>query len=926
MFRFYKFLLFVFISAVPFLATAQADTLAYWTFESRSGQQLITAPNAYGPLTPEQGSGTLSSVHQNGTYAATFANAGNGTGKSLNLNRWTTVGDYIQFQVNTTGKSTIQLSFEQGSASANGPLDFKVSYSTDGINFTDLPAGSFQQTASVNGEWTAATYLSGFHKTFALPAALNNVTNAYIRLSTTSLNSVSPGTQVAPAGNSRFDNILITGITVAPTTQITNVATNDSSFCNAGANTVLVSFNTNATTTTTYTVERSDASGNFTTPVAIGSGTASPITATIPAGTAAGSTYKIRVVSAGSVSLNTAGPVVIDPAVTISVQPAGFTVCEGTIVNLEMQSSNAQSYQWLHNGSPVANNSFSNAFNLSAAALSEAGTYRVALTNGACADTSNSAIVVVNPATIPANTTANGSRFFGANNNFPVIANGSCGRLASIRTLTNILGNTTVNLTAATPQQAGTNGPWHVGRSFTVNAATAPTSNVALSFYFSPADWTAYNLAAPSAQQIAVNQSAQTLGNLYFSKLTSLTDLGSSAAVLTPDSVSFQNGYWKVSITVNSFNSQSTFYAHGSNFQPCPTPTISITESSNSVCSGTSVSYTATVINQGANPAYQWKVNGTNTATGATYSYTPANGDIITCILTNTDCFNPTSDTSNAITMLITPTVTPGVMIASSSPASCAGAQVTYTATTTNGGTAPAYQWKVNGSNMGSGTATFDYTPNDGDIITCELISNASCLSTTAPVQSNAITADVNALVTAAINITATPASNAPQTTPVVYTAAVSGTSVYNLDWYVNNQLVSQQASPNNTYTRTAAAVPDTVYAVLRVEGCFTAPTYQSNQVIVSLTNSIPKVALDLGLTFYPNPVQHSLTVEVHKGALKEIQLLNMLGQVQHTAQTPGSQKLVMDFAHLASGVYYVKVRVQYEGEDYVIVEKVVKE
>ncbi|WP_129022188.1 T9SS type A sorting domain-containing protein [Edaphocola flava] len=927
MFKYYKFLLFILISASPYLAKAQTDTLAFWTFESRSGQQLISPPNVYGPITPEQGNGNLTSLHQNGAYAATYANAGNGTGKSLNLNRWTTVGDYIQFQVSTVGKSSIQIGFEQGSASGNGPLDFKVSYSTDGINFTDLPAGSFQQTASVNGDWTAATYLPGFHKTFTLPAALNNVATAYIRISTTSLNSVSPGTQVAPAGNSRFDNILITGTTIAPTTQITNVATSDSTFCNAGANTFQVSFNTNAATTTTYTVERSNASGSFANPVVIGSGTASPINATIPAGTTAGGNYQIRVVSAGSVSLNAAGPIVIDPAITVSLQPAGFTVCEGAIVNLEMLSPNAQSYQWLHNGSPVANNSFSNSFTLSAATLSEAGSYRVALTHGACADTSNSAVIVVNPGTIPTNTTASGSRFFGAGSNFPVIANnGSCGRLATIKSLSNILGNTTVSLTAGAPQQAGTNGPWHVGRSFTLNAATAPTGNVALSFYFSPADWVAYNVAAPAAQQIAVNPSAQTLGNLYFSKLTSLSGLGSSSAVLTPDSVSFQNGYWKVSITVNSFNSLSTFYAHGSNFQACPTPTISITESANNICSGSSVSYMATISNQGANPVYQWQVNGTNMATGATYSYTPADGDTVTCILTNSDCFNPTADTSNAIIMHVTPTVTPAVVIASNNPTSCAGMQVTFTATPTNGGTAPVYQWKVNGNNTGSGGVTFDYTPNDGDIITCELTSNAPCLSTTSPVLSNAITADVEALITAAISVTASPASNAPQGSPVVYTAAVSGTSVYSLDWYVNNQLLLQQQSPNNTYTRTATAVPDTVYAVLHVEGCFTAPTYQSNQVIVTSTNSIPKVAMDLGLTFYPNPVQNSLTIEVHKGDVKEVQLMNMLGQVLQNEKTASSKKQVVNFAHLASGVYYIKVRVQYAGEDYVIVEKVIKE
>ncbi|RQO32327.1 hypothetical protein DBR32_01585 [Taibaiella sp. KBW10] len=927
MIKYYKILFFLF-SLIPFLAQGQTDTIAFWTFESQSGQQLITPPNIYGPLSPEQGIGTLTSLHQNGAYAATFANPGNGTPKSLNINRWTTIGDYIQFKVNTTGKSTIRIAFEQGSASANGPSDFKVSYSTDGITFTDLPAGSFQQTASLTGDWTAANYVQGFTKSFNLPAALNNMANAYIRLSTTSLASVSPGGLVAPAGNSRFDNILITGISTVTTSQITNVATNDSSFCNAAANSFSVSFNTTATIPTTYTAERSDASGSFAAPVVIGSGTASPIAATIPAGTAAGSNYRIRVVATGSISQNTAGPIVIDPAISISLQPSGFTVCEGAIVNFEMQSTNAQTFQWLYNGSPVANNSWTNSYNLSAALPSDAGNYSVALTNGACADTTNNAVIVVNPGTIPNNTTVSGLRFLSSGSYFPVIANnGSCGRLAMIKALNNTLGNTTVTVTAGAPQQAGTNGPWYVGRYYNLNAATPPTGNVALSLYFSPQDWIAYNQSAPVAQQIVVNQTAQTLGNLYFSKLTNVNDLGTGNGVLlTPDSVRFQNGYWKVSLTVNGFNNLSTFYAHGNNFAPCATPTISITESINNICSGTTVSFSAVVTNQGTAPGYQWQVNGTNVATGISYSYTPANGDIVRCILTNTNCFNPTTATSNVITMQVNATVTPGIVISTSNPTSCSGAPVSYTATPSNGGTSPVYQWKVNGANMGSNSPSFDYTPANGDLISCELTSNAPCLTTNIPVLSNTITANVSSIITAAINVTANPSSNAVPGTPIVYTANVSGTTVYRLEWYVNGQLIQQQQSPDHTFTSTAAAVPDTVYAVLKVNGCFTDSVYQSNKVVVSSATGIPKLSAEVGLRFYPNPVLNQLTVAVNQGELKSVQLINTISQTQQIEQTITNQKQVVNLSRFASGIYYVKVLVKYQGKDYIIVEKIIKD
>ena len=84
----------------------------------------------------------------------------------------------------------------------------------------------------------------------------------------------------------------------------------------------------------------------------------------------------------------------------------------------------------------------------------------------------------------------------------------------------------------------------------------------------------------------------------------------------------------------------------------------------------------------------------------------------------------------------------------------CSGTDVTYTATPTNGGTSPVYQWKVNGSNVGSNSATYSYTPVNGDKITCELTSNATC-ATGSPATSNEITMAVNPLPTS-------PAINAP--------------------------------------------------------------------------------------------------------------------------------------------------------------------
>ncbi|NJO25288.1 MAG: hypothetical protein HC867_05150, partial [Bacteroidia bacterium] len=179
-------------------------------------------------------------------------------------------------------------------------------------------------------------------------------------------------------------------------------------------------------------------------------------------------------------------------------------------------------------------------------------------------------------------------------------------------------------------------------------------------------------------------------------------------------------------------------------------PSVSIAANpGNTICAGTNITFTATPTNGGATPSYQWRLNGNNVGSNsATYQNAAlSTGDVISCIMTSSfACANPTTATSNSISMTVNPIIIPSVII-SANPGNtiCAGTNVTFTAAPTNGGTTPVYQWKLNGNNVGTNSDTYQNTSlANGDIINCELTSNATCASPATTVTSNAITMAVN--------------------------------------------------------------------------------------------------------------------------------------------------------------------------------------
>ena len=181
---------------------------------------------------------------------------------------------------------------------------------------------------------------------------------------------------------------------------------------------------------------------------------------------------------------------------------------------------------------------------------------------------------------------------------------------------------------------------------------------------------------------------------------------------------------------------------------PTVAPSVTIQSAAgNAVCSGSSVTFTATPSNGGTTPAYQWFVNGTPSGSNSTTFVTSLlqNNDIVSCQMTsNAMCSSTTSASSNTITMSVSNQAAPAVSISSNSGTTiCSGTTVTFSALPVNGGTAPSYQWLIDGMPVGTNSST--YSTNqllDGNQISCVMTSNSTC-ATTPTATSSAITMTV---------------------------------------------------------------------------------------------------------------------------------------------------------------------------------------
>lgn len=149
------------------------------------------------------------------------------------------------------------------------------------------------------------------------------------------------------------------------------------------------------------------------------------------------------------------------------------------------------------------------------------------------------------------------------------------------------------------------------------------------------------------------------------------------------------------------------------------------------ICGAAPVTLTASPVNGGTSPNVVWYNGAVVLGSGISLSYTPSDGDIVHCtMMSNAVCPTPAIATSNNIGLEVYPNVIPSVIVTASPSDTVAfiGQSITFTATLTNCGSSPVYQWYENGTAItGATNATYTTTAAGSDAYYCIAACDTPC-------------------------------------------------------------------------------------------------------------------------------------------------------------------------------------------------------
>lgn len=230
---------------------------------------------------------------------------------------------------------------------------------------------------------------------------------------------------------------------------------------------------------------------------------------------------------------------------------------------------------------------------------------------------------------------------------------------------------------------------------------------------------------------------------------------------------------------------------------PAPVTAALTTNYPNGACVGTPITFSASGLNIGSAPTYAWRKNGVLIpgANASTYtSSTLADNDTIRVTVTsNSSCISGSASANASIIADIFPILPVSVNITANTTAQvCKLDTLTFTATPTNGGPTPQYQWTINSSPIPGATGTVFRinTLSNNDTVRVRITPSESC---DGQKLSNPIIASILSPASAAFTTTTTGRT-------VQFTNTFTQTANY--VWNFGDGATSTSANPTHTYAK----------------------------------------------------------------------------------------------------------------------------
>jgi hypothetical protein len=350
---------------------------------------------------------------------------------------------------------------------------------------------------------------------------------------------------------------------------------------------------------------------------------------------------------------------------------------------------------------------------------------------------------------------------------------------------------------------------------------------------------------------------------------------------------------------------------------PTTAPTVSISAApGDTVCAGTSTTFMAVPFYGGTTPAYVWNINGVPVSTGSSYTFIPAEGDVVSVTLTSDSACALPATAVSATTMTVLDqqlpvaglSVTPGDTV-------CQGGAVTLTALPVYGGYGPTYNWMKNGI-FESTAATYTYVPANGDTVYVSMTSNYLC-RTANTVQSNKVGIVVDTPQLPLVTITAKPGTSvAIDEFDTLIASVVNGGINPHYQWVVNELPVA--GATTNTYISNNFRFPneDSVTCVVTSDGACSATSF--GWLYVSLhPEGVATITGGDDISILPNPNKGEFMIRGTLGAATDqevsVEITDMLGQVVYREKVMANSGKLSERIevgkNIANGMYLLNLK-----------------